>query len=109
LNYTLSSVKNDTDGINFRASDAIIMQMNGDHLQMTGHITLMEFIVIIHSKEQQLLSWFVAKRTTINIPLGFGTTDLNGDGASFSDAYQGIVTVFQEKAETMIVCHGVLL
>jgi hypothetical protein len=37
-------------------------------------------------------------------PLGFGTTDLNGD-ASFSDAYQGIVIVFQAKAETMI-CHG---
>jgi hypothetical protein len=39
--------------------------------------------------------------------LGFGTTDLNGDGASFSDAYQETVIVFQEKAETMIVCHGV--
>jgi hypothetical protein len=78
------------------------MQMNGDHLQMTGHITLMGFIVIIHSKGQQLLSWFVAKGQPINrIPLGFGTTDLNGDGAS-SDAYQGNSDRFR-KAEIMIV------
>jgi hypothetical protein len=43
------------------------------------------------------------------IPLGFGTTDLNGDGASFRMPIRETVTVFQEKAETMIVCHGVLL
>jgi hypothetical protein len=30
------------------------------------------------------------KRTAINrIPFGFSTTDLNGDGSGFSDAYQG--------------------
>jgi hypothetical protein len=41
------------------------------------------------------------------IPLGFGTTDLNGDGASFRMPIRE--TVFSRKAETMIVCHGVLL
>jgi hypothetical protein len=35
--------------------------------------------------------------------LGFGTTDLNGDGASFRMLIKGIVTVFQEKAEITIV------
>jgi hypothetical protein len=41
LNYTLSSVKNDT-GINFRASDANNYANEWGHLQMTGHITLMD-------------------------------------------------------------------
>jgi hypothetical protein len=77
---------------------------------MIERTILMGFTVIIHLRGQLTAAGLLQSGQPINrIPLGFGTTDLNGDGASFSDAYQETVTVFQEKAETMIVCHGVLL
>jgi hypothetical protein len=57
-------VKNDTDGINFRASDAnnYANEWGPSANDRTHNIN--GFIVIIHSKGQQLLSRFVAKRTT---------------------------------------------
>jgi outer membrane receptor protein involved in Fe transport len=91
LNYTLSSSKNDTDGINFRASD--------------GNNFANEWGPSVNDRTHNIngiYSYYPFKGTTITlagllqsgqpinrIPLGFGTTDLNGDGASFSDAYQG--------------------
>lgn len=91
LNYTLSSSKNDTDGINFRASDAnnYANEWGPSVNDRTHNIN-------------GIYSYYPFKGTTVTvagllqsgqpinrIPLGFGTTDLNGDGASFSDAYQG--------------------
>ncbi len=91
LNYTLSSSKNDTDGINFRASD--------------GNNFANEWGPSVNDRTHNIngiYSYYPFKGTTVTlagllqsgqpinrIPLGFGTTDLNGDGASFSDAYQG--------------------
>lgn len=91
LNYTLSSSKNDTDGINFRASD--------------GNNFANEYGPSVNDRTHNIngiYSYYPFKGTTVTlagllqsgqpinrIPLGFGTTDLNGDGASFSDAYQG--------------------
>jgi outer membrane receptor for ferrienterochelin and colicin len=91
LNYTLSSSKNDTDGINFRASD--------------GNNYANEWGPSVNDRTHNIngiYSYYPFKGTTVTlagllqsgqpinrIPLGFGTTDLNGDGASFSDAYQG--------------------
>jgi hypothetical protein len=52
---------------------------------MIEHIILM-----VISFKQHYTGWLLQSGQPINrIPLGFGTTDLNGDGASFSDAYQG--------------------
>jgi hypothetical protein len=91
LNYTLSSSKNDTDGINFRPSD--------------GNNYANEWGPSVNDRTHNIngiYSYYPFKGTTLTvagllqsgqpinrIPLGFGTTDLNGDGASFSDAYQG--------------------
>lgn len=91
LNYTLSNSKNDTDGINFRPSD--------------GNNYTNEWGPSINDRTHNIngiYSYYPFKGTTLTvagllqsgqpinrIPLGFGTTDLNGDGASFSDAYQG--------------------
>jgi outer membrane receptor protein involved in Fe transport len=91
LNYTLSSLKNDTEDINFRA-------MNGNNY---GN----EWGPSINDRTHNMngiYSYYPFKGTTLTlagllqsgqpinrIPLGFGTTDLNGDGSGFSDAYQG--------------------
>ncbi|MBE0391525.1 TonB-dependent receptor [Flavobacterium sp. PL002] len=91
LNYTLSSSKNDTEGINFRASD--------------GNNFANEWGPSVNDRTHNIngiYSYYPFKGTTVTlagllqsgqpinrIPLGYETTDLNGDGASFSDAYQG--------------------
>lgn len=91
LNYTLSSLKNDTEDINFRAMD--------------GNNYGNEWGPSINDRTHNIngiYSYYPFKGTTITlagllqsgqpinrIPLGFGTTDLNGDGSGFSDAYQG--------------------
>ena len=91
LNYTLSSLKNDTEDINFRAQDA------------NNYAT--EYGPSINDRTHNInaiYNYYPFKNTTITtavllqsgqpinrIPLGFGTTDLNGDGSGFGDAYQG--------------------
>jgi outer membrane receptor for ferrienterochelin and colicin len=91
LNYTLSSLKNDTEDINFRAMD--------------GNNYGKEWGPSINDRTHNIngiYSYYPFKGTTLTvagllqsgqpinrIPIGFGTTDLNGDGSGFSDAYQG--------------------
>tara|TARA_R110000868_G_scaffold81946_2_gene231740 strand:- start:49108 stop:52083 length:2976 start_codon:yes stop_codon:yes gene_type:complete len=91
LNYTLSSLKNNTEDINFRAID--------------GNNYGNEWGPSINDRTHNIngiYSYYPFKGTTITlagllqsgqpinrIPIGFGTTDLNGDGSGFSDAYQG--------------------
>jgi len=91
LNYTLSTLENNTEDINFRAMD--------------GNNYGNEWGPSINDRTHNIngiYSYFPFKGTTLTlagllqsgqpinrIPLGFGTTDLNGDGSGFSDAYQG--------------------
>ncbi len=91
LNYTLSSLKNNTEDINFRAMD--------------GNNYGNEWGPSINDRTHNIngiYSYYPFNGTTITIagllqsgqpinriPLGFGTTDLNGDGSGFGDAYVG--------------------
>ena len=91
LNYTLSSLKNNTEDINFRAMD--------------GNNYGNEWGPSINDRTHNIngiYSYYPFKGTTLTlagllqsgqpinrIPIGYGTTDLNGDGSGFSDAYQG--------------------
>jgi len=91
LNYTLSSLKNDTEDINFRAMDSNNYGKEwGPSINDRTH------------NINGIYSYYPFKGTTLTvagllqsgqpinrIPIGFGTTDLNGDGSGFSDAYQG--------------------
>ena len=91
LNYTLSSSKNNTDDINFRPSDANNYanewgpSINDRTHNINGIYSYYPFKGTVITMAGLLQSGQPINR----IPLGFGTTDLNGDGSSFSDAYQG--------------------
>ncbi|TPN87239.1 TonB-dependent receptor [Aquimarina algicola] len=93
INYTLSSLENDTEDINFRAQDA----------NNYGS----EFGPSINDRTHNIngiFNYYPLKGTTITLaallqsgqPINripdaevFGTTDLNGDGSGFGDAYVG--------------------
>lgn len=93
INYTLSYLENNTEDINFRAMDGNDFEAEwGPSINDRRHIF------------NGILSWYpsgglgitlaglVQSGQPINrIPdaLLYGTTDLNGDGASFGDAYVG--------------------
>jgi outer membrane receptor protein involved in Fe transport len=91
LNYTLSSLKNDTEDINFRAMDGNNFgnewgpSINDRTHNINGIYSYYPFQGTTITVAGQLQSGQPINR----IPLGFGTTDLNGDGSGFSDAYQG--------------------
>jgi outer membrane receptor protein involved in Fe transport len=91
LNYTLSSSKNDTDGINFRASDAnnYANEWGPSVNDRTHNINGIYSYYPFKGTTVTLAGLLQSGQPINRIPLGFGTTDLNGDGASFSDAYQG--------------------
>jgi outer membrane receptor for ferrienterochelin and colicin len=91
VNYTLSSLKNDTEDINFRPQD--------------GNNYGNEYGPSINDRTHNIngiFNYYPFKGTTLTfagllqsgqpinrIPLGYGTTDLNGDGSGFGDAYVG--------------------
>ncbi|MEO9952622.1 TonB-dependent receptor [Nonlabens sp.] len=93
INYTLASLKNDTEDINFRAQDG---NNYGD-----------EYGPSINDRRHNINSifnYYPLEGTTITLAnilqsgqpinripdaLLYGTTDLNGDGSGFGDAYQG--------------------
>jgi hypothetical protein len=93
LNYTLSSLKNDTEDINFRPQD--------------GNNYGSEYGPSINDRRHNIngiFNYYPFQGTTVTIasllqsgqPINripdvaiFGTTDLNGDGSAFGDAYQG--------------------
>jgi outer membrane receptor for ferrienterochelin and colicin len=91
LNYTLSSSKNDTDGINFRASDAnnYANEWGPSANDRTHNINGIYSYYPFKGTTVTLAGLLQSGQPINRIPIGFGTTDLNGDGASFSDAYQG--------------------
>ncbi|PKP14066.1 MAG: TonB-dependent receptor [Bacteroidetes bacterium HGW-Bacteroidetes-3] len=91
LNYTLSSLKNDTEDINFRAMDGNNYgnewgySINDRTHNINGIYSYYPF-----AGTTVTLAGLLQSGQPINrIPLGFGTTDLNGDGSGFGDAYQG--------------------
>ncbi|MBB1194429.1 TonB-dependent receptor [Flavobacterium sp. SOK18b] len=91
LNYTLSSLKNDTEDINFRASDSNNFGREwGPSINDRTHNLNGIFNYYPLKSTSVTLAGLLQSGQPINrIPLGFGTTDLNGDGASFGDSYVG--------------------
>lgn len=91
LNYTLSSLKNDTEDINFRASDSNNFGREwGPSINDRTHNLNGIFNYYPLKNTSVTLAGLLQSGQPINrIPLGFGTTDLNGDGASFGDSYVG--------------------
>lgn len=93
INYTLSSLKNDTEGINFRAQDANSYKNEyGPSINDRTHI----INTIVSYFPYKGLSLTLASLIQSGQPINripdfdeFGTTDLNGDGASFGDAFVG--------------------
>ncbi len=89
--YTLSELRNNTEDINFRAA-------NGNDFEAEWGPSINDRTHVLNG----IFSWYPVSGLTatvasllqsgqpINrIPTGYGTTDLNGDGQSFGDAYVG--------------------
>ncbi len=93
LSYTLASLKNDTDDINFRAQDANNFAADyGPSLNDRTH-TISGIISVFPIKN---LSLTVAGLVQSGLPVNFvpdattfGTIDLNGDGQSFGEGFVG--------------------
>ncbi|MDX1618433.1 MAG: TonB-dependent receptor [Balneolaceae bacterium] len=93
ISYTLSSLRNNTEDINFRAKDANNFENEwGPSINDRTHVM------------SGLFTWYPLEGLAVNMagflqsgqPINripdatkFGTTDLNGDGRSFGDAYVG--------------------
>ncbi len=93
LSYTLSSLKNNTDDINFRAADANNYSNEwGPSLNDRTHVISGVFYYYPVSQFNISLATLLQSGQPVNrIPDAtlYGTTDLNGDGGSFGDAYVG--------------------
>ncbi|RRO12148.1 TonB-dependent receptor plug domain-containing protein [Flavobacteriaceae bacterium 14752] len=93
INYTLSSLKNDTEDINFRAMDANNFDAEwGPSINDRTHNINGIFNYYPFEGTTITLAALLQSGQPINrIPDGevFGTTDLNGDGSGFGDAYVG--------------------
>jgi len=91
LNYTLSSLENNTEDINFRAMDGNNYGNEwGPSINDRTHNINGIYSYYPFKGSTITLAGLLQSGQPINrIPLGFGTTDLNGDGSGFSDAYQG--------------------
>jgi len=93
LSYTLSSLKNDTDDINFRAQDSNNFSADyGPSLNDRTH-TISGVLTVYPFKN---FSFTVAGLFQSGQPINFvpdasvfGTIDLNGDGQSFGEGYVG--------------------
>jgi outer membrane receptor protein involved in Fe transport len=93
LTYTLSELKNDTDDINFRASNSNRFADEwGPSINDRRHaVSAVLYLYPLDSLTLAVAGQFESGQPVNLIPDAgiFGTTDLNGDGASFSDAYLG--------------------
>jgi hypothetical protein len=91
LNYTLSSLENDTEDINFRAMDSNNFRNEwGPSINDRTHNINGIYNYYPFQGSTITLAGSLQSGQPINrIPVDFGTTDLNGDGSGFSDAYQG--------------------
>ncbi|MFY0673172.1 MAG: TonB-dependent receptor [Bacteroidia bacterium] len=93
LSYTLSRLENNTEDINFRAMDANNFDAEwgpsiNDRLHIINAFIIYEPIKRLNVTVAALLQ---SGQPINRIPdaLIYGTTDLNGDGRSFGDAYVG--------------------
>lgn len=91
LNYTLSSMKNDSEGINFRAMDGnnYTNEYGPSINDRTHNINAIVNYYPLKNSVITLASLLQSGQPVNRIPLGFNTNDLNGDGASFADTYTG--------------------
>jgi hypothetical protein len=93
INYTLSQLRNNTEDINFRAMDANRFANEwGPSINDRTHIINSIFSYYPAKGLQITAAGLLQSGQPINrVPDAeeFGTADLNGDGASFGDAYVG--------------------
>ena len=93
LSYTLSNLRNNTEDINFRALDSNDFSEEwGPSINDRTHVVSGIFYYYPTDALSVSFASLVQSGQPINrIPdaTTFGTTDLNGDGRSFADAYQG--------------------
>jgi hypothetical protein len=93
LSYTLSRLTNNTDDINFRASNSNQFDAEwGASVNDRRHVvSALAYFYPWPSLSVSVAALFQSGQPINRIPDAsiFGTTDLNGDGASFSDAYLG--------------------
>ncbi len=93
VTYTLSELRNNTDDINFRASNSNLFSDEwGPSINDRRHVlSAVLYLYPWDSLTVVLAGLFESGQPVNLIPdtTIFGTTDLNGDGASFTDAYLG--------------------
>ena len=93
LSYTLSKLDNDTDDLNFRASNANAFGAEwGPSVNDRRHvISAVLFLYPIDTITVSVAGLFQSGQPINYIPNAtiFGTTSIYGDGRSFSDAYLG--------------------
>jgi len=93
LMYTLSLLENNTEDINFRAMDSNDFEAEwGPSINDRRHIINGIFNYYPHKNLTFTLASLIQSGQPINrVPDAtiYGTTDLNGDGRSFGDAYVG--------------------
>ena len=93
LSYTLSKLTNNTDDINFRASDANDFSAdNGSSANDRRHvISAIGFLYPVDGLTLTVAGLFQSGQPVNLVPDAriFGTQDLNGDGASFGENFVG--------------------
>ncbi len=93
LYYTLSRLRNDTEDINFRASDSNDFSRDeGPSVNDRTHvISAIGYFYPVRNFSISLATLIQSGQPINRIPVfsEFGTTDLNGDGQSFGDAFVG--------------------
>ena len=93
LSYTLSKLENNTDDLNFRASNANAFGAEwGPSVNDRRHvISAVLFLYPIDTVTVSIAGLFQSGQPINYIPDAsiFGTTDVYGDGRSFSDSYLG--------------------
>ncbi|MDP3906734.1 TonB-dependent receptor domain-containing protein [Novosphingobium sp.] len=93
LSYTLSSLKNDTDDINFRAANANLFSTEwGPSANDRRHvISAVGYLYPLEGLTLSVAGLFQSGQPVNLVPDAriFGTPDLNGDGASFGENFVG--------------------
>lgn len=93
VNYTLSLLENDTEGINFRPENSNVYDSEfGPSINDRTHIINANGTYYLKDNLSFTLASLLQSGQPVNrIPdiAVFGTRDLNGDGTGFSNTYQG--------------------
>lgn len=93
VSYTLSRLANDTDDINFRASNSNEFAAEwGPSVNDRRHVIAATVFARLNSSTVLTLAGLFQSGQPVNLipdTAIFGTTDINGDGSAFSSAYLG--------------------